>query len=169
MNWLKAKTLADTHFFHTNIIRYCNRPFDSVDTMNVFLIRAWNESIAPDDVVIFGGDFTFCLKPELIQPIFDQLNGEKIMIKGNHDPRSKMEAMGWTDIRDSLEIEPGILFTHYPVTETGICEVNIHGHVHGAKVDYPLGVCGIDVGVDSIGYHAITIEEAIRRAINPNT
>lgn len=30
--------IADTHFNDANIIRFCNRPFSSVDEMNTMLI-----------------------------------------------------------------------------------------------------------------------------------
>jgi hypothetical protein len=36
---------------HANIIRFCNRPFSSVEEMDAELIRRWNEEIGPDDDV----------------------------------------------------------------------------------------------------------------------
>ena len=50
---------ADTHFFHHNVIRYCNRPYENVDQMNESLIETWNECIKPDDLVYHLGDFGF--------------------------------------------------------------------------------------------------------------
>ena len=35
---------SDHHFNHTNIITYCDRPFDSVGEMNEFMIDAWNST-----------------------------------------------------------------------------------------------------------------------------
>ena len=39
---------SDTHFNHTNIIRYCDRPFKSTDEMNEKLIGNWNSAVGPE-------------------------------------------------------------------------------------------------------------------------
>jgi calcineurin-like phosphoesterase family protein len=48
---------SDTHFFHEGIIRFCNRPFGSVEEMNETLIRNWNEKVPEDGTVFHLGDF----------------------------------------------------------------------------------------------------------------
>ena len=54
---------SDTHFGHENIIKYCKRPFKSLEHMNMEIIRRWNERVQPDDMVIFAGDFCFRNSP----------------------------------------------------------------------------------------------------------
>ena len=54
--------IADTHFGHANIIKHCNRPFESAEEMDAKMIRNWNSVVGVDDVVFVVGadllDFT---------------------------------------------------------------------------------------------------------------
>ncbi|PIP83204.1 MAG: hypothetical protein CO113_03370 [Elusimicrobia bacterium CG_4_9_14_3_um_filter_62_55] len=42
---------ADTHFNHANVIKYCARPFASIDEMNREMIARWNAVVGPEDTV----------------------------------------------------------------------------------------------------------------------
>ena len=44
---------SDTHFYHGNIIHFCNRPFKDVEMMNETIISNWNNTIGQDDIVFF--------------------------------------------------------------------------------------------------------------------
>jgi len=76
--------VGDTHFGHANIITYCNRPFLTVQDMNEKLIQNWNRVVQPADTVIHLGDFSF-LKDDKAKEICAQLNGHKVLVRGNHD------------------------------------------------------------------------------------
>jgi len=54
---------ADEHYGHTNIIRYCDRPFGSVEEMDTEIIERHNKFVGSQDVVIHAGDFTLAKKP----------------------------------------------------------------------------------------------------------
>ena len=75
---------SDQHFYHKNIIPYCNRPWETVEEMNEGLIQRWNEKVAKKYEVFILGDFSFA-KPNKTNPILDKLNGVKCLVKGNHD------------------------------------------------------------------------------------
>lgn len=78
---------SDTHFFHGNIIEYCNRPFKDVYEMNEALIQNWNDRVKPGDVIFHLGDFGHCGSQKLKETL-ERLNGRKYLILGNHDWRT---------------------------------------------------------------------------------
>lgn len=49
--------IADPHFSHANIIKYCHRPFADVNEMDATLVENWNAKVKKDDVVWCLGDF----------------------------------------------------------------------------------------------------------------
>ena len=93
---------ADQHFNHSNIIKYCNRPFKDSEEQTEKLIEKWNSVVGNDDEVWVLGDFFFFYRLSNINPtmegfeiheknvrdctkILNRLNGSKNLIKGNHD------------------------------------------------------------------------------------
>ena len=80
--------IADTHFSHSNIIRYCNRPFASTDEHDRILIENWNRCVKPEDDVYFLGDFCFKSR-ELAERLRKQLRGRIFFIEGNHDSAAR--------------------------------------------------------------------------------
>lgn len=75
---------SDSHFGHVNIIKYCNRPFSSVEEMDEVLIQRWNEKVKDNDFVYHLGDFTL---GEDAQKYFSRLKGQIIVLPGSHDHR----------------------------------------------------------------------------------
>ena len=55
---------SDTHFGHSNVIKYCNRPFQDRDEMDKAIIKNWNETVTSEDKVFHLGDFSFRNKQE---------------------------------------------------------------------------------------------------------
>lgn len=92
--------IADTHFFHKNIIEYCNRPFEDTETMNNYIIEKWNSIVKEDDIVLHLGDVGFGMV-EMLSPIIHSLNGHKFLIRGNHDRKrgvNSWENMGFEKV-----------------------------------------------------------------------
>lgn len=50
---------GDQHFGHSNIIRFCGRPFVTVAEMDETLIKNWNNIVSDDDIVYILGDLLF--------------------------------------------------------------------------------------------------------------
>jgi|TARA_R100000365_G_scaffold1230_1_gene4385 calcineurin-like phosphoesterase family protein len=121
---------ADTHFSHARISELADRPFATVDEMNAELIRRWNETVSPTEVVLHLGDVALGPIEESIG-ITAQLHGRRFLVPGNHDrvspaTQSKKaierfaalyEAAGWTILPEVIEgTRRGyrILASHYP-------------------------------------------------------
>ena len=164
--------VADTHFGHANIIRFCNRPFGSVEEMNRILVSNWNDRVAPDDTVFILGDLFYrCEDP---RPILEVLKGRKRLILGNHDSSwtGKIEPSRFFDRIDSYydgSIGPcGATLCHYPMPDWPHASRTymIHGHIHNnTKADlWPLLVKRdrvLNAGVDVNGFRPVLLEELI--------
>ena len=165
---------SDTHFYHNNIIKYCNRPFKSVEDMNEIIIRNWNRVVGPDDYVFHLGDFCFAGSDKW-KEIVSRLNGHIILIKGNHDHISKpMESLfDHVSYQMSIEInKEKVYLNHYPfLTYAGPYKktpvYQLFGHVH-TKKDMTgkdkgrltlLFNTQYDVGVDNNNYTPVSWEE----------
>lgn len=98
--------IADMHFGHKNVIRYDNRPFDSIEEMDKAMITLWNETVGDDDVVYILGDFSW-YKEEKTAFILGCLKGHKVLIKGNHDHISPKVARHFDRICEYAEIKDG--------------------------------------------------------------
>lgn len=128
---------SDTHFWHTNIIKYCNRPFKTVEEMNDELISRWNKVIEKDDIVFHLGDFSFG-GPNKTKAIKEQLNGKIILVKGNHDYKSTLQYFDHVSDQQLIMIGDDIIYlNHYPFsTFAGTYRNNVYqlfGHVHTCK------------------------------------
>lgn len=89
----KPKTFitSDLHLDHTNIIKYCKRPFLNTEDMNKTLVDNWNNIISNKDTVYFLGDLAYGRGSRNTDYWLKQLNGKIIFIKGNHDKSNKIK------------------------------------------------------------------------------
>jgi calcineurin-like phosphoesterase family protein len=150
--------VGDTHFYHTNIIKYCNRPFSSIDEMNEKLIENWNRVVKASDTVYHLGDFGFA-KKELLLAAFKRLNGNKHLIRGNHDKDSlKLPWASQHDLFDFSCDDKFYALCHYPLRTWNksfhgarMC----HGHTHGMLK--PWG-WSCDVGVDCWDFTPVNVD-----------
>lgn len=171
--------ISDTHFYHENIIKYCNRPFKDASEMNEVLISNWNALVKPNDDVIIGGDFIHSGNLELIHSIMDRLNGDKWLVYGNHCYQNKFErdeickrfnyhcwdAMDF-QVEDS-EVEDGFLkfhVNHYPCEFWTRGAIHLHGHIHSGKnstASEKLAFKSLryDIGVDNNDFKPTSYEQ----------
>jgi calcineurin-like phosphoesterase family protein len=75
---------ADWHIGHSNILKYDNRPFETIEEHDQEILRLYNETVNKSDTFYFLGDFCF-RSPEYAEEFLSQMNGNKFFIWGNHD------------------------------------------------------------------------------------
>ena len=49
MSQPKVFVVSDTHFYHANVIKYCNRPYSDVIQMNKDIVKKWNSIVGKED------------------------------------------------------------------------------------------------------------------------
>ena len=76
---------SDQHFGHTNIIRYCGRPFVDTDAMAAAMVDRWNDVVADSDEVWMLGDLVMNQLAVNLAAHVARLKGRKILVPGNHD------------------------------------------------------------------------------------
>ena len=171
---------ADSHFNHTNIIKFCNRPFKSVEQMNETLIANWNSVISEDDIVFHLGDFCLGGAAEWTK-LLDRLNGKIYLILGNHDLKNFRQGFIQRFEHVALQMfitvdKQKMYLSHYPFLcfEGGYNDVwQPFGHVHTRKnntgIDaerlqylYPTQY---DVGVDNNDFKPVSFNE-VKAIIN---
>jgi len=153
---------ADWHLFHGAILRYCNRPFTNVKEMHDALIWRYNQYVGKNDTCYFVGDFAMLRKDQVnkLFPILAQLNGNKILVLGNHDEGKPFtyEKLGFDIVSTACFLPhfPDYVAVHDPaksiVDET---KYFICGHVHQVflKIKNIL-----NVGVDVWNYYPVSFE-----------
>ena len=176
---MKVFLTSDHHFFHTNIIKYCERPFNDAVHMNSEMFTRWNETINPEDIVIYVGDLSAGLgekKQELFN-LVQNLNGKKFLIRGNHDhqPDDWYLQAGFKRVFPYINLG-GILVIHYSlqtaiergfkVQDFGTVEYVIHGHTH--RVDIPDHENHFNVAADRHNFTPVSYEVAIPPDLHKN-
>jgi calcineurin-like phosphoesterase family protein len=123
--------IADTHFFHINIGRYCKRPGD----WQARIIQNWTRLVGPNDIVFHLGDLALARKAD-VKELVEQLPGQIFMLRGNHDrfSRSFYQRLGISLVPDPYEIlhpsSQKLVFSHRPILPLESNVLNLHGHIH---------------------------------------
>ena len=166
---------SDHHFSHLGMLRFTRsdgitplRTFNDTTHMNEYLVMQHNRVVKPTDKVYFLGDVAFH-KRDLT--ILHRMNGEKVLIKGNHDLDSTSEYLKYfKDIRATHQLD-GLLLSHIPIHpgSLGRWKANVHGHLHanlvlkeGTEIPDPRY---INVSMEQLDdYTPVSLEELKKRA-----
>lgn len=87
----KVFATSDLHFMHDKEFLYSRRGFSEINEHDEALIKNWNEVVSDQDIVIVLGDFYMGTNHECAARLINRLNGNILLIRGNHDGDSKID------------------------------------------------------------------------------
>ena len=165
---------SDHHFGHERMCQFLRpdgsplRPWSCAAEMDEALIERWNSVVQPGDKVYVLGDIAIPMSG--IQ-CFSRLNGDKVLIAGNHDwPFEKKLGQYFRSVRAYWKLD-NFMLSHVPIHPWSICNFdgNIHGHLHSGRVTLPDG--SIDpryycVCVEHTDYKPIEWGEVVQQFCN---
>lgn len=137
------------------------RPWDTTEEMDEALVENWNKDVKPKDKVYHLGDVVI---NRGALPILARLNGDKVLVKGNHDIFRAAEYLQYfRDIRGSHKLGEFVL-SHIPVHPDSIsrwAKGNVHGHLHDDRVmlNSEIDKRYICVSVEHTNYTPIPFDE----------
>lgn len=180
---------SDTHWGHANIIAYSKRPFLfdpskghngkdgrplvqnlDVDFMDETLIKNWNSVVGPSDTIYHLGDFAFYRDQRKTINVLRRLNGNKILIRGNHDKHMEQDVLNmFGSVHSYYELsvpdrDAGkqlIVLLHYGMrvwNKSHRGSWHLYGHSHGTLPDDPNSL-SFDAGSDCHGYTPISYDQ----------
>ena len=179
---------SDHHFGHKNIIKFCNRPFDTIQEMDQVLIDNWNSVVSENDTTYYLGDFTLG-NLDMFYNYIKDLNGNINIVPGGHDRRwlKNFHSAYWKGKEKIKILDPlytlkvhnketnthdTIVLCHYPMLswdKSHYGSIHLHGHSHGTigsvgksgDIQLPPNQRNgkrLDVGVDVHNYYPISLD-----------
>ena len=147
---------SDTHFGSNKTITKAARPFDSTNEMEKEIVKQWNKTVKPNDIVYHLGDFGDL-------SVLPKLNGKIRLIMGNHERKENLTkedllAAGFDEVYETTKIivvnGMTINLCHEP-SKHNKHMFNLFGHLHNLIL---LKEFGVNVGVDCHHYRPINFD-----------
>jgi calcineurin-like phosphoesterase family protein len=147
---------SDPHFGHAGVCRFMRndgvtklRPWNTPEEMDEELIKRFNERVRIKDKCYFLGDVIINRRAF---PTLARLNGDKVLIRGNHDIFTDDEYREYFRAIRGCHVLNGMILTHIPIhpESLGRFGVNIHGHLHSNRV--------MVNGEIDVRYHSVCVE-----------
>ena len=133
---------SDTHFGHENVLKFTDRPWETIWQMNDAIVDSINGKVAVDDELYILGDFSFKMTAQDAYALRKRIACRRIhLIPGNHDK-------DWTQpaVAGAFTVEPPIcvlkidgqkiVLSHYPMADwqgMGHGSWHLHGHIHSGE------------------------------------
>lgn len=161
--------ISDTHFGHKNVIKFCGRPYNSIEEMEERLIKNWNKKVTNLDTVYVLGDM-FYGKADAYS-ILNKLKGKKVLVRGNHEQwledneylKDRFEEVIDYKVINDNNIK--VVLFHFPILNWDhkhYSSIHIHGHIHNnyrKDTEILLEDNRYNASVDVNNYEPCTLEE----------
>ena len=155
--------VSDTHFGHAGVCRFLRddgtklRPWDSPEEMDEYMVEAWNKKVRPNDKVYHLGDVVINRRALKILAL---LNGDKVLIRGNHDIFRDTEYRHYFREIRAYHVMNGMILSHIPIhsDSLGRFGTNIHGHLHSNRV-MVTDPFGHRPPMVDVRYHCVCVEQ----------
>jgi calcineurin-like phosphoesterase family protein len=162
--------VSDTHFGHAGVCRFTGpdgvtklRPWTDPAEMDEAMVKAWNERVKPTDKVYHLGDVVINRRA---LPTLARLNGDKVLIRGNHDIFRDDEYREYFRELRAYHVLDGMIMSHIPLhhESLGRFGTNIHGHLHAHRVKRARGVDARTGEIlysdeNDVRYHCVCVEQ----------
>lgn len=158
--------ISDTHFGHSNILRFERHEFNNIEEHDNYIISKLKK-LSQEDILYHLGDFAFH-SPQILEE-WKKLKFRKYLIKGNHDKNNRLLKDNFDGIFDyPIYFQKRIVLSHYPVpVSNGM--MNLHGHLHsGANLGFLDKENYLNVNVYLNNYEPIslkTIEQKLSKIV----
>lgn len=151
--------ISDLHFFHNNIIKYCNRPYNAEDEKDIYrmnedILSLFDKLPPKCDIYNLGDVFfpngflkkTIKENPNILKSFVDRMSNNGLrrlyLILGNHDILKNQKGrisfyqeLGFNKVYDTpIIIENNWILCHEPVYSNGNFNV-IYGHTHDKNIE----------------------------------
>jgi calcineurin-like phosphoesterase family protein len=170
----KVWFVSDLHFSHRNILKFQKirqdvlgftlEDPDAIKKMNDYMIELWNSQVSKRDRVYILGDLSFGTSED-VKKLLGKLNGNKILIRGNHDASTFGLENYFSEVRELktitfkkamfpfLEENMTCVLCHFPLftwDRRTHGSIMVHGHCHGGidKINHESQELRVDVGID---------------------
>lgn len=143
---------SDPHFNHEGLLKYERTQFTTIEDMNKRVLNGIRSRVNKGDTFVCLGDLGTGW-----EEFIEKINcSRKVLVLGNHDKESKGKYAKYFDevYSGPIFINKWIILSHDPVPVSEHF-INIHGHLHGAKLDSERH---FSVSANDIDYMPVTLD-----------
>jgi calcineurin-like phosphoesterase family protein len=122
--------VSDTHFGHMGVCKFTRndgvtklRPYSTPEEMDEDMIEKWNARVKPTDKVYHLGDVVINRRA---LPTLARLNGDKVLIRGNHDIFPDVEYRQYFRELRAYHVMNGMILSHIRLSSSRSMAASAH-------------------------------------------